>query len=170
MSVTGDAKLAVKKPPPPLQKPAIVAVARSAPVGNLPAALRIDTVRFGIVTAPQFKLKKLISARTTGPVIADVNVCASHVAVLKPAPWLPRVVFCWSMTGGLASLTSPGLTMTFTFVGTPVWKSACVVSVGHPLAGGAESERFCVVVPPSVTTIFDAEPVTNPGKLAVMVG
>jgi hypothetical protein len=80
------AKVAMNQPPPPLQKPGIVAVARSAPLGRLPAALRIATVRSGMVTEPQFRLKKFTSTRVTGPVAAAVNVCPSQVVLLKPAP------------------------------------------------------------------------------------
>ena len=52
---------------------------------------------------------------------------------------------------------------------TPVWKSACVVSVRQALVGAAVSEKFCVVVPPSVTTIDEAEAEENPGLLAIIV-
>ncbi len=55
-------------------------------------------------------------------------------------------------------------------LGTPVRKSACVVSVRHAFAGAAVSEKFCVVVLPSVTTIPEALPGTYPGKLAVIDG
>ena len=44
--------------------------------------------------------------------------------------------------------------MRSTFVGTPVWKSACVVSVRQPLAGAGVSAKFRVVVALSFTTMF----------------
>jgi hypothetical protein len=39
----------------------------------------------------------------------------------------------------------------------PVRKSACVVSVRHAFVGAVSREKFCVVVPPSVTTMFEAD-------------
>ena len=65
---------------------------------------------------------------------------------------------------------APGLVVTSTVVRTPVRKSDCVVSVRQALGGAAASEKFCVVVPPSVTTMPEAEPGTNPGLLAVIDG
>ena len=47
--MAGLAKFAAKKPPEPLEKPGIVAVARSAPVGRSPLVALIDTVMFGVV-------------------------------------------------------------------------------------------------------------------------
>src|SRR3954447_3674815 len=89
----GEANVAVEYPPPPLQKPVTVAVARSAPVGRLPDALRSETVTFGMETAAQLRLKKLTSTATTGPDSAAVNVCASQVVLVKPAPTVSSVVF-----------------------------------------------------------------------------
>jgi hypothetical protein len=53
-------------------------------------------------------------------------------------------------------MTSPGLVVRSTFVGIPVWKSACVVSVIHAFVGAELREKFWVVVPPSVTTMLEA--------------
>ena len=47
--VGGLAKFAVKNPPEPLEKPGMVAVARSAPVGRSLLVALIDTVMFGVV-------------------------------------------------------------------------------------------------------------------------
>ena len=55
-------------------------------------------------------------------------------------------------------------------VATPARKSACVVSDRQALGGAAAREKFCVVVPPSVTTMPEAERETNPGLLAVIDG
>ncbi len=58
------------------------------------------------------------------------------------------------MLAAFSSMTSPGLAVRSTFVGTPVWKSAWVVSVGQALAGAVPSEKSFVVVAPSVTTML----------------
>src|SRR4051812_29388307 len=55
-------------------------------------------------------------------------------------------------------------------VATPAWKSAWVVSVRQALGGAAVNEKFCVVVPPSVTTMDEAEAGPNPGLPAVIDG
>ena len=55
-------------------------------------------------------------------------------------------------------------------LGTPVWKSPCVVSVMQELGGAAVSEKFCVVVLPSVTAIEDAEALPKAGLVAVIDG
>ena len=86
MIVTGVERVAVNHPPAPLQKPGMVAVARSAPVGRSPDALRIETVRFGIVTDEQLRLKRLRSILVTGPVEDAVNVWANQVVLESPAP------------------------------------------------------------------------------------
>ena len=170
MIVAGTAKVPEKKPPPPLQTPGIVAVARSAPVGRLPEALRNDTVMFGIVTAEQLRLKRFSSTRATGPVTAAVKVCPNHVVVLKLAPWVPSVRFFWSRTSGCARTALPGLTVRSTLLGTPVWSSACELSTRQALVGALAREKFCVVVLPSVTTRLVTEAETNPGALAVALG
>ena len=74
------------------------------------------------------------------------------------------------MAGAFDSVTSPGLVFKSRLVETPVRKSAWDVSVRHAESGASVSEKFCVVVLPSVTTIDDAEAETNPGKLAVIEG
>ena len=88
----------------------------------------------------------------------DVNVWPAQLVDVKPKPLVVTVVFCWSTVGTLSSVTSPGLVVRSTFVPTPVWKSACVVSVGQALAAAVASEKFCVVVLASVTTMPVAEP------------
>jgi hypothetical protein len=77
------------------------------------------------------------------------------------------LVVIWSIASGLASFTLPGVVVRSTLVAAPAWKSACVVSVMHALLA---REKFCVVVPPSVTPTFVAVEVTYPGKLAEMDG
>src|SRR5689334_6963060 len=125
VSVAGLAKFAVKLPPAPLQKPAMVAVARSAPVGRLPEALRIETVMFGIVTDEQLRLNRLRSTRVSCPVTAGVKVYASHVVFLNPAPCVPSVLFCWSIVSAFNSVRSPGVVLGSTLDNRPVWKSLC---------------------------------------------
>jgi len=67
-------------------------------------------------------------------------------------------------------MTSPGLVVRSTLVGTPRWNSACVVSVRHAATAAVPREKSCVVVPPSVSTMFVAVLEVYPGALAVMVG
>ena len=102
-----------------------------------------------------------------------MNVCPPHgvapVAAM-PVPVVVPAVLEASWVGGLSNTTSPGLTVRFTLVGTPAWKSACVVSVRQALVGAALSEKFCVVVAPSFTTMFAAVLELYPGALAVMLG
>src|ERR1041385_1851480 len=164
-------RLALKKPPAPVEKPAIVPVARSGRGGSagLPAVARRETVRFGIVPVQPLQ-KRSRSARVSVPVCAAVKVCPAQLVLLNPKPLLVTVRFCWSMKSGLASLTSPGLALRLTLFGMPARKSPCVVSVRNALVGAAASAKSCVVVLPSVTTMLEAEAEVYPGKLAVMVG
>jgi hypothetical protein len=67
-------------------------------------------------------------------------------------------------------MTLPGLVVRSTFVPTPIWKSACVVSVRQPLWAASVSAKSCVVVLPSVTRMLVAVEELNPGALAVMLG
>jgi hypothetical protein len=53
------------------------------------------------------------------------------------------------------SCTLPGLAFKSVFVGTPLWKSDCVVSVRQALTGAMVSAKFFIVVPLSVTTTGD---------------
>ena len=126
-------------------------------------------MRFGVVPVQPLQ-KRLMSTLVNRPVVAGVKVCPPQVVVVMPTPLLPSVVFCWSMRSGLRSSTSPGLTARSTFVATPVWKSACVVSVRHALVGAEPSEKSCVVVLPSVTTMGEAVLELYPGALAVALG
>ncbi len=57
------------------------------------------------------------------------------------------------MAGAFNNVTSPGLLVRSQLVIAPAWKSACVVSTKHPLVDARLREKFCVVVPPSVTTV-----------------
>jgi hypothetical protein len=61
VSVGGVLKFAAKKPPEPLEKPGIVAVARSAPVGRSLLLFRIETVMFGVVPVQPLQ-NRLMSA------------------------------------------------------------------------------------------------------------
>src|SRR3954469_5364772 len=89
VSVAGVPKVAVNVVIFPLLFPAIVVLARSAPVGSPNDVALIETVRFGFelqaVTAdPQKRVK---STFTTGPVTPDVNVCAAQLVLsIVPVP------------------------------------------------------------------------------------
>ena len=55
-------------------------------------------------------------------------------------------------------------------VGVLVGTTGVFVGVGVGVVGARSNEKFCEVMPPSVTTMFDAVAVLYPGKLAVIVG
>src|SRR5450631_1284283 len=99
-----------------------------------------------------------------------MKVIPVQLGVPKPVPVVVPAVFCWSIGLGLARITSPGLVVRSVFDCTPVWKSSCVVSTKQPFAGAALSEKFCVVVLPSVMTMFVAVLELYPGALAVTLG
>src|ERR1051325_5632457 len=101
-----------------------------------------------------------------------MKVWPVQAGVPKPVPVVVPAVFCWSSCGAFESITSPGLVVRSSAAdGTPpARKSVCVVSVRQALVGAAVKEKFCVVVPPSVTTMLEADAVTNPGLLAVSDG
>ena len=58
----------------PAEKPGIVAVVRSAPVGSPPLVLRIETVRLGVVPVHPLQKIWIVSAWTSVPVTPAVNV------------------------------------------------------------------------------------------------
>jgi hypothetical protein len=58
------------------------------------------------------------------------------------------------MLAAFDRMTLPGLVVRSTFVGTPVWKAACVVSVRQALASAGVRGKFRVVVALSFTTMF----------------
>jgi hypothetical protein len=130
----------------PLEKPGIVAVARSPPVGRPAEVARIDTVRFGVVPV-QPEQKSWRSTLVSCPVIAGMKVWPPQLAVPKLVPVDVPPVDAWSTFGAFSSETSPGLPVRSQFVATPAWKSACVVSVRHPLLGEVCREKFRVVAP-----------------------
>ena len=138
--MSGLAKVPVKYDDAPLLLPARVADARSGPVGRLPLVALTDRVRLGAVPV-QPEQKRLMSAFVSCPVTAAVNVYPPQVVVFMPTPKVLRVVFCWSILAAFNRVTSPGLVVTSTLVGIPVWKSLCVVSVMHPLLADVFSEK-----------------------------
>ena len=153
----------------PLVLVVIVADAKSAPVGKLALVARTETVTVG--AAPEHtEQKRFTSACTNCPVTAGIKVWPDQAVVEMPLPLVPRVVFCWSRFGVFTSVTLPALVVKSTFVGMPVWKSSVVVSVRQALAGAVASEKFCIVVLPSVTTMLLAVLEIYPAALAVMVG
>src|SRR5436305_4799066 len=87
VTASGLAKFAVKKPPAPLLKPVMVAVARSGPVGTagLPAVARIETVRLGVVPAHPLQNRSR-SARVSCPLTAAVKVWPAQPVELKAKP------------------------------------------------------------------------------------
>jgi hypothetical protein len=79
-------------------------------------------------------------------------------------------VLDWSGVTGLASTALPGLVTRSTFVGTPVCRSACVVSTRQADVAALPSEKSRVVVPPSVTTSAVKVTLSKLVALAVMLG
>src|SRR5882672_8022211 len=74
------------------------------------------------------------------------------------------------MLGAFSRITSPGLPARSALVGTPPWKSACVVSVRQPLVDDALREKSTVVVAPSLTSTLRVVLELNPAKVAAMLG
>src|SRR5712671_1331090 len=155
VSVGGLLKFAVKKPAAPLEKPAMVATARSAPVGTagLPLVALIETVMFGIVPVQALQ-KRSTSALVNWPLTSGVKVWPAQLVLLKPKPLLVTERFCWSMDAEFNSVTAPGLPVRSQLVAIPVWKSAWVVSVKQLLVGAALSEKSRVVASKSVTAML----------------
>src|SRR6266436_8075661 len=146
----------------------MVALARSAPVGRPALVLRTERVR---LEAPVQALQKSwTSTLASNPVTAGIKLWPVQLGVPKPVPVVVPAVFCWSTVGAFKSVKSPGLVFRSTLVETPVRKSLCVVSVKQALAAAVASEKSCVVVPPSVTTIDEADAGKDPGKIAVIDG
>ena len=155
VSVGGVGKVAVRKPPEPLEVPGIETVARrpGAVIKILPLLVDLtSTMMLGF--APEHPEQKIsMSSFCSLPVTGGVNVLPAKEVLLKPKPFVVKFVVCWSTTTGAARMTLFALVVRSVLVGTPVWKSACVVSVTHPPVEAAVSAKFFVVVPPSVTTI-----------------
>ena len=76
-------------------KPAIVAVARSAPVGTgvAPVVARIETVRFGNVPVQPLQ-KRSRSTCVSWPVTPAVNVWPAQLVLVIPKPFGVTDVFC----------------------------------------------------------------------------
>ena len=75
VTIVGVVNVAVKKPPEPLEKPGIVAVARSGPVGSgvVPVVARIETVKFGVVPVHALQ-KRSRSTRVSKPLLGALKV------------------------------------------------------------------------------------------------
>src|SRR3954447_4549217 len=143
----GDAKLAGKYPPDPLENPGIVAVARSAPVGTagLPVVARRATVRFGVVPVHPLQNRSR-STPVNEPERPATNVCPAQLVLVNPNPLFVTEWFCWSTTAALLSRTSPGLVVRSRFVPEPVRKSDCDVSTKLPFVGARVNAKSLVVV------------------------
>src|SRR3954471_2211365 len=147
----------------------MVALARSAPVGNPPLVARMDTARFGVVPV-QLLQNRSRSTRVRLPLTPAVNVWPAQLVALIPKPLFVTVVFCWSILAAFSRVTSPGLLLKSQFVATPLWKSGCVVSVMQPFDAATVSTKSCVTEPASGTTIPAALAELNPAKVAVSLG
>ena len=58
VNVGGETKFAAKNAPAPFEKPGIVVIARSGPVGKSPLVALIETLRFGVVPVQAEQNKK----------------------------------------------------------------------------------------------------------------
>src|SRR5438132_1216198 len=90
----GAAKLAENKPPDPLEKPGMAAVARSPPVGTagLPVVARIDPERSGVVPVQPLQNRSR-STPTSAPDMPAVNVCPAHEVLVNPNPLFDTFAF-----------------------------------------------------------------------------
>jgi hypothetical protein len=93
VSVGGAPNVAVKKPPEPLEKPGIVAVTRSEPVGRSPLVARIETVMFGVVPVQPLQ-NRSTSTAVNWPLTPAVKLWPNQLVELKPKPLLVTDVFC----------------------------------------------------------------------------
>src|SRR3954462_13811620 len=93
VSVSGVAKFAVKNPPAPVEKPGMVAVARSAPVGRPPLVARMETARFGVVPVQPLQNRSR-STLVRLPLTPAVNVWPAQLVAFMPKPLLVTTVFC----------------------------------------------------------------------------
>src|SRR5436305_14081841 len=115
----------------PLEKPAIVAVARTGglplpPVGAPAVVERISTMTFGFT--PRLALQNIVrSTRVSVPLLVAVIGFPSYCVLVKPVPLvLLSVVFTSGTFGPLdatVSCTSPGLAEISTLDPAPVEKS-----------------------------------------------
>jgi len=176
VSAGGVLKVNAKKNPPPSEVPGEVALASKAPAVMFGTRLPPDVVvvltsamMFGFVPE-QVAQKMYTSSFGSVPVTVGLNVWPSKAVEVKPKPAVLLSETETFRNGASSRMTLPGLVVRSVFAGTPSWKSAWVVSVRHPLLAAVVSEKFCVVVLPSVTVIGPADPVLKPGALAVMLG
>src|ERR1051326_6819025 len=144
----------------------MIAVARSGPVGNPPLVARMPTVRSCGVPMHE-EQKRLMSILVTCPVPSGVNVCPPQVVAVMPPPEVEMIVFCGSPP---ESAAEPGCVVRSMPEGVPCWKSDCVVSTIQALVGALLSEKFCVVVLPSVMMTGAADAGMKPGLLALTDG
>src|SRR5882724_1855745 len=93
VTATGVTKVALKKPPELLEKPGIVAVARSTPVGRSPLAFRIETVRFGVVPV-QLLQNRSTSTCVSWPLVPTVKVWPNQLVEVKAKLLAVTDVFC----------------------------------------------------------------------------
>ena len=128
--------------------------------------LRIESVTFGLL-AVQPEQKSSTSTRLIGPVTVGVNVWPAQLALVMPKPVGLTVVFLASVLSGAASTTLPGVETRSQLEGLPPWNVDCELSVKQPLCGAELSVKFCVAVPPSGTTIGDADAGSNPSFAAI---
>src|SRR4051812_27770700 len=109
VTVTGEAKLAVYVAAEPLEKPVIVPVARSGPVGRPALVARSDTVMLGVVPVHALQ-NRLASTWVTGPESVGMKVWPDQLVAAKlvPVDWTagsnsaPTATF-------VASWIAPGL-------------------------------------------------------------
>ena len=149
----------VKNDDDPLELPVSVAVARSAPVGRPPEVARIDNTRFGAVPVHP-EQNRFISAVFNEPVIPWVKVWPHQFVESRALPDPPSDAFDWSRTVGRERMTLFGLELTSALFKDPVWKSACNVSAKQLLSAADKSEKFWVVILPSLIDKLEAVPET----------
>ena len=82
---------------------------------------------------------------------------------MKPNPFVLESSTDKFRIGAFRRITFPGLPVRSQLDGRPAWKSACEVSVKHPLLGAGISTKFWIVVPPLVTKMLPAVPEFRPG-------
>src|ERR1043165_4724074 len=120
-------------------------------VGRPPLVVLTSIVTGGFVPV-QLAQKRVMSSLGSVAVAAGGEGRATPtLAGGAPKPLVPSVVFDWSTFSALRSVTLPGLEVRSTLEGTPVWKSAWLVSKRHELACAPASEKLTTVVAPSLT-------------------
>src|SRR3954471_12853626 len=147
--------------PAPLEKPAIVPEARSAPVGTPPAVARSDIVRFGVVPTHD-EQKSSTEAWVSWPVLLGVKVWPTHAVEFIPKPVLDTFRFCWLTPLSWPSRTAPGVVTRSQPVGVPAWNAFWELSVKQSGFVDVVSPRSWVVVPPLGTEMLAADAVVKP--------